>query len=284
MSKKSKYAFIESSVSTLVNILLFAFKLVIGTSIGSVALIADAWHTLSDSISSVAVFVGVKLSKRPADDEHPYGHGRIEMITSIFVAIFLGYVGFNFLSKSIMKFIYHESVSFTKAAIYVTIISILAKEILAQLSFYLSKKTDSLLLKADGWHHRSDAISSIIILIGIFLNKYIWWIDSVLGVIVSFIIFYMAFEILSSSINPLLGEKPDLELEKQLQELICKDKMLSFHHFHLHNYGSHKEITFHIKLDPEMKLKDAHKIADCIENQIRDKFKIEATIHVEPEK
>ncbi len=282
-NQKTKAGYTEAIVSTIANFFLFAIKLYAGITTASFAIIADAWHTLSDSISSVAVYVGFKISSRPPDSKHPFGHGRMEVIISIFVAVFLGVIGFEFLKKSVTGFFSHRAVVYSQFAIAVTIISILIKELLAQLAFYLSKKADSLLLKADGWHHRSDAISSVIILAGIFLNKYFWWMDSFLTLVVSLLIFYVAYDILNKSISNLLGERPSSDLEEELKSLICKEEKLKFHHFHLHDYGSHKEITFHIKINPEKSVRDAHKIADCIEKKIKEKYGFETTIHIEPD-
>ena len=96
-------------------------------------------------------------------------------------------------------------------------------------------------------------------------------------------IFYVAYSILKKSISTLLGERPPVELEKKLKELICKEEKLKFHHFHLHDYGIHKEITFHIKVPPDRTVLQAHKLADCLEKKIKEKFGYEATIHIEPD-
>ena len=282
MKYSTKYGYIESVLSVILNLFLFVIKLWVGLSVKSLALIADAWHTLSDSISSVAVYIGFKISSRPPDEKHPFGHGRMEVIISIFVAIFLGFIGYEFLYKSITGLINHKIVTYTKYAVIVTVISIILKEAIAQLAFFYAKKSSSLLIKADAWHHRTDAISSLIILIGIYLNRYFWWMDSFLALIVALIIFYVAYDILNKSISNLLGEKPSPELEKKLRDIICEHEKLIFHHFHLHDYGYHKEITFHIKLDPSKTVSEAHKIADCIEKKIKTELGYEATIHIEP--
>ncbi len=279
----SKDGYKEAVLSIFVNFFLFLIKFWVGVSAKSIALVADAWHTLSDSISSIGVFVGFKLSEKPPDEKHPFGHGRFEVIVSIFVAVFLGFIGFEFFTDSIKGILHHKTVIFGKFAVIVTIISIVAKELLAQVALFYSKKHNSMLLKADAWHHRSDAISSLVILIGIFLNKYFWWMDSVLGFIVSTLIFYVAYDILNKSISKLLGEKPSEELESQLRSLVCKEEKLKFHHLHIHDYGLHKEITFHIKVAPQKSIAEAHKIADCLEKKIRETLGYEATIHIEPD-
>ena len=176
-NKKNRLAYIEGWLSIFTNIILFGLKYWAGIVTGSVAIIADAWHTLSDSISSVIVLIGIKISDKPADKEHPFGHGRAELIASMIIGVLLAIIAFNFVLESIEKLKDHESVVYGKLAIIVTIVSILSKEMLAQYAFWAGRKIKSPILKADGWHHRSDAISSILILIGIFIGKYFWWVD-----------------------------------------------------------------------------------------------------------
>ena len=158
------------------------------------------------------------------------------------------------------------------------------KESLAQFSFWASKKTGNPSLKADGWHHRSDAISSLIILAGIFAGEYFWWIDGVLGLIVSLLIFYAAYETIKEGTDPLLGETPEDELLKNLKQIAKKSSGLNthVHHVHMHRYGDHIELTMHIKLPRHTTLENAHQIADDIETEIARKLNIEATIHMEP--
>ena len=171
-------------VSIFTNLALFGLKYWAGLVSGSVALIADAWHTLSDSISSVLVIGGVKLSQKPADKSHPFGHGRYELIATIIIGCLLIWVSYNFIVESVEKLQNKESASYGAFAIIATIISVISKEGLAQYSFYIGRKTNSRVVSADGWHHRSDAISSIVILVGIFIGRYFWWADGVLGILV----------------------------------------------------------------------------------------------------
>ena len=275
---------IEGWLSILLNILLFILKYWAGIVTGSIAILADAWHTLSDSFTSIIVLLGVKLSKRPANEEHPFGFGRAELIASIIISVLLFVVGFNFIIESFIKLSNHEITKFGNIAIIAISISIILKEAMAKFAFWASKKSDSTVLKADAWHHRSDAISSIIILIGVFFGKYFWWIDGVLGIIVAFLIFYAAYEILKQTISPLIGKRPDDELTQKIKT-ICNNVSKSdvyIHHIHMHNYGKHIEITFHIQLPGDMKLEDAHSVANDIEKEIRNRLSIEATIHMEP--
>lgn len=280
----NKLSYLEGWISIVVNVGLFAFKYWVGIVTDSIAITADAWHTLSDSLTSVIVIVGVKISTKPADKEHPFGHGRAEWIASIIIGILLALIAFNFFSESIKRLRSHESVQYGAIAIIVTLTSILAKEGLAQYAIWAGKKTGSRAVKADAWHHRSDALSSLIILIGIFFNKFFWWVDGVLGIIVTLLILHAAFDILKDSVSPMLGTQPDKDLILQIKKL-CRESVkeeVHAHHFHLHDYGGHAELTFHIRLSQKMTLEDAHDIATRIEKSIKAKLDIETTIHIDP--
>lgn len=281
---KKKAGYLEGFVSILVNTGLFGLKLWAGIVSGSIALTADAWHTLSDSLSSIIVIFGVKLSSKKPDKEHPFGHGRWEQIAAIFIGVLLAIIAYDFFMDSILQFKTKESADFGILAIVITIISILLKEGLAQYAFYIGKKTKNLSVKADGWHHRTDALSSVIVLIGILFNDRFWWIDSALGIIIALLLFYTAYEIIKDAINKILGEEPSKELIEKIEKLIESnyDENIYPHHYHIHNYVSSQELTFHIKVDNKMDVLSAHDIATKIENTIRNELYIMTTIHVEP--
>jgi cation diffusion facilitator family transporter len=275
----------EGWVSVFGNIILFGVKLWAGIVSSSAALIADAWHTLSDSFSSVLVLFGAKLSAKPADQEHPFGHGRAELVIALLIGALLAAVAWEFFMEGISRFKNREAANFGTIAIVVTIISIVSKEVMARYAFQVFKKTESNSVKADGWHHRSDAFSSIVVLAGIFLGHHFWWADAVLSIAVAVLIFYAAFEIINDSANRILGDKPE---KKTLQKLIAIcDRYIhgdTVHHIHIHKYGRHSEITFHIRMNPEVTLDQAHDITLKIEKDVRDELNMEATIHPEPSK
>lgn len=284
MNKRDKLGYLEGIVSIIINLLLFVIKYWAGIVSGSVAMIADAWHTLSDSISSLIVIVGIKLSSKKPDAKRPFGYGRWEQISAIFIGFLLGIVAYEFMRESIDKFNSQESANFGTVAIVVTIISIVMKEALAQFAFRIGKKTDNTAIKADAWHHRSDAISSVIILIGIFLRDKFWWIDSLLGILVSLLLFYAVFDIVKSAIRKLLGEDISAEMMKKILNIVdeSSDIALNAHHFHIHNYGVHQELTFHVQFKKEINIELAHTHATNIEKAIFNQLGIETTIHIEP--
>jgi len=279
-----KYIQKEGWFSIVLNTLLFVLKYWAGIVSGSLALIADAWHTLSDSISSVIVLIGGKISNKPADEDHPFGHGRAEHISAVIIGILLAIISFDFVVSAIDKFRTHEQTNYGTVAIVVTIVSILLKEVLAQYAFWSGRKAESSILRADGWHHRSDALSSVVILIGIIAGNQFWWTDAVLSFVVAMMIGWASYEILSKDIQSLLGESPSpemLEAIRKTAESVCKEEIY-LHHIHVHDYGKHIEVSLHIKLNPEMPLREAHAICSDIENALNDKFGYIVTIHPEP--
>ncbi len=278
-----KLGIYEGVITGVGNIFLFGIKLWAGIVSSSVALIADAWHTLTDTLSSFIVFLGMKFASKPADKEHPFGHGRVEIVASFIISLLLILVGIHFVITSIEKLDNEEEASFGAAAIVITIISLIVKEIMARYAFRIARKTNITSIEADGWHHRSDAISSAIILIGILFKNYIWWIDGALGIMVSLIIFYSAYYLLKKNINDFLGKKPNPELIMEIERIakeIYPDN-LRMHHFHLHNYGLHNEMTFHIVLPKEMNLSEAGDITQKLFVEIKRKLNSLPTIHID---
>jgi cation diffusion facilitator family transporter len=274
----------EGWISILVNLVLFVVKYWAGVVSGSLALIADAWHTLSDSISSVFVIISAKIAFKQPDKDHPFGHGRYELVTSIVIGILLVLIGANFVREGILKLMEREEASYGTIALIVTIISLIGKELLAQYALWGYRKTKSETLKADAWHHRSDALSSVVLLIGIIVGKHFWWSDGILSILIAGFILYAAYEIISKSIHRLLGENVSAdfveELAKVSNEVAGHDVFM--HHVHIHNYILHKELTFHICLPPELTISEAHNKVDKIEKEILKRYEIECTIHVDP--
>ncbi len=282
---KFYYAKKEGWVSLWANLFLFIIKFYAGIVSGSVALIADAWHTLSDSLSSLVVLVGAKISQKPADHDHPFGHGRAESVASIIIGVLLVLVGVNFAVEGVQRLMDRQDANYGTIAIVVTIISLVVKELLAQYAIRLGKRFKLYSLISDGWHHRSDSISSFVILVGIFLGSYWWWIDGVLGFLVGLMIVYTGVVIIRNTIQPLLGEHPSEDLVQSITALAnqISEHNLHPHHFHIHKYGEHSEVTFHIRLPGEMILSKAHQITYDFRNILREKLGMEATIYLEPE-
>jgi cation diffusion facilitator family transporter len=176
-----------------------------------------------------------------------------------------------------------ERANFSILAVVVFAVSFLLKEAIALFSFWAGKKTGVRSLIADGWHHRSDSVASAIILMGTLVGRFFWWIDGVLGIAVSILILYAAYSIIREGVNPLLGERPDRKLLEHIDRLGRRlaGSSLDIHHVHIHNYGAHKELTFHLRIN-EDSLHRGHRLATEMENAIRKELSMETTIHLEP--
>jgi cation diffusion facilitator family transporter len=251
---------------------------------GSVAIIADAWHTLSDSVTSVVVILGAWVSKKPADERHPFGHGRAELIASIIIGTLLGMIGINFVMESVEKLQTRQAGGFGTVAVVVFAVSVVLKEALARFALYAGRVSGYRSLSADGWHHRSDAVASALILLAIFLGQRFWWLDGVLGIVVALLILYAAFDVIRDAIDPLMGKAASDELVEQLRGIGRETTgyPLQVHHVHIHDYGDHTELTLHINMDGAITLRRAHEIASEFERAIRERVGMEATVHIEP--
>lgn len=271
-------------VSLALNVILFVIKFWVGRSVGSVAMQADAWHTLSDSLTSVVALLGFFIASRPADREHPFGHGRAEPIAALIIGILLAVVAFTFLQESLLRLQDTTATRYSRFSILVFAASILVKEGMAQYSLWVGKKIDSAALRADGWHHRSDALSTVLIVVGALVGQHYWWMDGVLGVLVSLFIFYAAYGILRGVSDLLLGEPPDATLEARVRAIVNRvaPQTDHVHHLHLHRYGDHVELTLHLRLPPRMRLQEVHAIAHRVETALREEMGVEATVHVDP--
>lgn len=284
---KQSWGYLEGWISIVLNTALFAVKFWVGTLCGSVAMIADAWHTLSDTLTSVVVILGFYIAGRPADNEHPFGHGRAEPIAAIVIGTLLAVVAVFFLQESVLKLVHPErypAAHFNWTAIVIFLISVFLKEALAQFSIWAGRKIDSSALIADGWHHRSDAVASALIVAGGFFAGSCWWMDGVLGVGVSLLIGYAAYDVIRSATSVSLGEAPSPDMERRIMEIIAATapEITDVHHLHAHKYGDHLELTLHLCFPAAMTIETAHAISGRVKHALRRALNVETTTHLEP--
>jgi cation diffusion facilitator family transporter len=272
-------------VSILLNVVLFGLKFWAGLVTGSVAMIADAWHTLADSLSSVIVLVGFRMGARPADRDHPFGHGRAELIAAVMIGTLLCLVGLGFGREAIARLVEHEPATFSTFAVVVFAVSAVLKEGLAQWSVRVGRRIDAPALVADAWHHRSDAIASAVIVVGALLGSRFWWVDGVLGLTVAAMILHAAWDIIKDAAERLMGRAPDPGFEARVREVVdavspCEAEP---HHLHLHSYGGHHELTLHLYLPAQMTVSQAHDISELVEAALAERLGVRATVHVDPD-
>jgi len=271
-------------VSILLNAVLFGLKLWAGLATGSVAMIADAWHTLADSVGSVIVLLGFKLGELPADEEHPFGHGRAEVVAAVMIGTLLGLVGAGFGREAVERLVHHQPATFSTLAVVVFAVSALLKEGLARWSVRVGRRLDAPALVADAWHHRSDAIASLVIVVGALLGSRFWWVDGVLGLVVTVLILHAAWGIIQDAAARLMGSTPVGGVEARVREVVCRVAPAGCepHHLHLHEYGGHRELTLHLYLASDMNVAQAHAIVDRVEAALLRELSMHATVHVDP--
>ena len=286
---RKKYGYFAANISILGNILLFTLKIILGIYINSIALIADAIHTLSDIGTSGIVLFGFKLSSKPKDKEHPFGHGRIEYIATLILAIILVVTGIEIITESIKRALHLIPLNNQESLLIIGIIIIitaLVKELMAQFSFNIGKKIKSDTLSADAWHHRTDALSSIGVGTSLIASSYGYiWLDPVFGAVVSIIIIYVGSKLIKSVSNLLIGQPPDKKILKKINTITQSiPKIKEVHAVCIHDYVTHKVITLHALVDKQMTVENAHKICDDLQEKIKKELNCTAIIHIEPNK
>lgn len=284
MKKNAAYKIIWISIIS--NLILFIIKYIAGKEINSIAVMADAWHSLSDTLTSIVVIAGFWIASKPPDKKHPFGHGRAESIAAIIVATLLGIVAFDFLVDSYERIAGHVSVHYGSFAMITLLVTIVVKEILAQFSIHIGKKLNSPSLIADGWHHRSDSISSGAILLGAFFAESLWWIDGAMGLMVAVLLLQATYTIMKSAVSSILGEKPTDEMVENMKKTAygVHPEITDIHNIKVHIYGDYHELMFDMRLPPNMEVDNAHNIATGVEKAIYNDLDIRSTAHIEPYK
>ncbi len=282
-------------VGFFVNIFLFIFKLIAGIFGRSQAILADAFHTLSDLSTDIIVLFGLKISLKKEDESHPYGHGKAETISAFTLGILLIIAGLFVLFESFSKFlsIYKGSLIHppTLLALSGGLISIFSKEILYRYTISVGKNIGSSAIIANAWHHRSDALSSVASSLGvggaILLGKKWILLDPVAGGLVSFFIIKVGYKILKKEIGGLMEASPEKETRASIEKILKDDpNVREFHKLRMRYIGRKLAMDFHIVLDENLSFSDAHSIATSIEDKIKEKVPSIHTIiiHTEPMK
>ena len=280
-------------VGSVVNLLLLAFKFFAGIVGHSAAMLADAVHSLSDFVTDIIVLVFVKLSSKPEDADHDYGHGKYETLATAIIGICLCLVGLGIFWNGAQS-IWHVVRGGTlpqpgMLALVAAVVSIVSKEALYQYTVYKGRRLDSQAVVANAWHHRSDAFSSIGTMVGI--GGAIWlgdaWrvLDPIAAVVVSVFIVKVAFKLLVPSMNELLEKSLPAEVEDRISDIVLSfPGVTSPHHLRTRRIGMHYSIDLHVRMDGGITLEEAHHTATAIEHKLREAFGqgTYINIHVEP--
>ncbi len=283
-SKKWKAGRLAGWVSIAVNLTLFGVKLVLGIISGSLALVADAFHTLSDIATSIVMLISVGIAHKPGDERHPFGHERAEPIATVIMATLLGVAGFEIAKSSLVRIWNPAPFPVSDWILWAVLFTVLVKEALAQFTFYLSRKSGLNVLDADAWHHRSDALSSILVLGALLLVRWnLPVVDGWTGLVISLLVFYTAFRIAGESVHHLMGSPPDPEFLDQVERLVLEiPEVLGVHDVIIHSYGSTRIVSMHIEVDEKLTLIKAHQISEEVADRLHREMGLHATIHVDP--
>lgn len=270
--------------SIFLNLVIFLVKGIIALNIGSLALLSDSVHSFSDSASSLAVYFGLKISEKPADETHPFGHGRAEHVALLAVGIILLITALKFLTDGITSLLTDPQIVKMSRMFYIVIFSTaVAKEIMAEVSYYVGKKEGSESLKGDAWHHRSDAITTIVVIAGIYGSELGYSIlDPLVGIGIAVLLGYIGFNYARDSTYDLLGKAPSDKLVKDIKKKGRNvEGVEDVHDIKVHDYGETKAISLHMESTPGT-LKDSHRTAHQLESILQDEFDSYVEVHIDP--
>ncbi|MBE8950282.1 MAG: cation transporter [Quinella sp. 3Q1] len=274
-----------SGAGICVNLLLSGVKLFIGLMSGAISIIADALNNLSDVATSAIMLAGFRISAKPPDEEHPFGHGRAEYLAGLFVAAGMILVGGKLFVSSVEKIISPEEIDAGLITIFVLSLSVAAKFFLGLFYRYAAKKINSEALHAAALDSFTDCLATSVVIVSIYLWIYFDMnIDGGAGVFVSAFILRGGFQSLKEILNPLLGDKPNQELLDGIKKIVTDaPEVLGVHDLIVHSYGARRFfVSMHVEMPATLELLTAHEIIDRLERKLQSTFKISATLHVDP--
>ena len=282
---RTRYGMLASVVGIFCNVLLFSVKLAIGLILSSLAVTADAFNNLSDAASSIISFVGVKMAGKPADAEHPFGHGRIEYIAALIVSFLVIEVGFTFFKSSISKIMHPEEITFDPVPFIILILSILVKLWMAFFNNKLGKRIDSKVMLATAADSLGDVITTSATVISIVICHFTSInVDAIAGLIVSGIVIWSGVSIAKDTLEPLIGQRVPSELYQKITDMVeSYEGIVGAHDLIVHNYGPNRSMaTIHAEVPNDVSIEASHEIIDRIERDAKKELNILLVIHMGP--
>lgn len=279
---RTRYGMLASVVGIFCNVLLFSVKLAIGLILSSLAVTADAFNNLSDAASSIISFVGVKMAGKPADAEHPFGHGRIEYIAALIVSFLVIEVGFTFFKSSISKIMHPEEITFDPVPFIILILSILVKLWMAFFNNKLGKRIDSKVMLATAADSLGDVITTSATVISIVICHFTSInVDAIAGLIVSGIVIWSGVSIAKDTLEPLIGQRVPSELYQKITDMVeSYEGIVGAHDLIVHNYGPNRSMaTIHAEVPNDVSIEASHEIIDRIERDAKKELNILLVIH-----
>ena len=282
---RNKYGTLGGIVGIIINFILFLIKFFVGMFVGSIAISADAFNNLSDAGSSIITIIGFKLASKPADAEHPFGHGRIEYLSALIVAFLVMLVGVQFIKSSIERILNPSKITFEVIPLILLLISIGFKLWLSTFNKFVGNKINSSALKAAATDSLGDVFTSSTVVISFVLAKFTTLpLDGYIGVFVALAILYAGFGLVKETLNPLLGEAPDPELVSEICEKLLSYPLISgVHDLIIHNYGPGRIIaSVHAEIPADKDIMEIHNVIDMAEREVSRDLNIHLVIHMDP--
>ena len=282
---RESYGKVAGIVGIISNVILSGAKVALGIITGSIAILADGLNNLGDGASSLITLVGFRLAAMPEDEDHPYGHARIEYITSLIISGFIIVVGAGLLKESIMKIINPVALDAGWVAIVVLVGAILIKLWQAAFNRAAGHKIESIVLLATATDSRNDVIASATVLLSVIVHMTTTWnIDGYIGALVALFVIWSGIDLVRRSSSPLLGEAPDPELVKEIVKIVKTfPEAKGIHDLIVHSYGPGRVFcSLHVEVDSKEDVMKSHDMVDDIEKTLKEKLKIEAVVHMDP--
>ena len=295
MKSRDRRIYRITLTGSIVNILLLVFKFIAGILGNSTAMIADAIHSLSDFLTDIIVIVFVRLSSKPADHDHDYGHGKYETLATSVIGMALAVVAFMLGRDGVEKIIYamqgNQLESPGIIAFWAAILSIVLKEWIFRATLKVAKEENSKALEANAWHHRSDALSSIGTAVGIggavMLGNNWAILDPIAAIVVCILIIVTAFKIIRQASGELLEESLPKDIEDRIEQIAYQDPLVSdIHKLHTRRIGNIIAIEMHLRMPSDVTLAESHIHANSIEKSLKQEFGngTHIMLHIEPKK
>lgn len=284
-SVRTAYGILASIVGILCNVFLFVTKFIIGTALHSVSVTADAFNNLSDAGSSVIGLVGVKLAEKPADAEHPFGHGRMEYVAALLVAFLVIEVGFSFFKESVDKILHPSGLNFHLLSVLILVLSIGVKLWLAFFNRRLGRRIDSKVMLATAADALGDVVTTSVTILSILVFRFVHLnIDGFVGILVALLVIWAGIGIARDTLEPLIGAAPDPDLCRQIIHMVeSYDGILGTHDLIVHNYGPGRSIaSIHAEVPRTADLMEIHEIIDTIEREASARLGLILVIHMDP--
>ena len=283
--ERLKLGVLSGIVGIVLNVVLSVFKMIFGVITKSISIIADGANNIFDAISSIINLVGFKISGKPADEEHPFGHGRVEYVSALTLAFLIIVMGVELIKTSVDRFTNPETVIFSIPAVVVLVLSIFAKLWLALFNRKVGKMMNSVAVDAVVTDSIGDIAATTCSVIALVASKFTDFpVDGVMGIIVALIIIYAGIDIIKGTLGPLLGEPPEKEIVDKLENLVMSfDGVVGIHDLVLHTYGHSKIIgSLHAEVPAEVDILHSHDTIDLIERTVNEKLGIDISIHMDP--